>query len=155
MTQRPRVSDVRKAPPVGVKLKAALLALGFTWAEINGKGAIIWDHRPPLSQRKWSATKNDFDPPQHDPRYLAPMRKSDSDSKTWGLGGSKRITTRGSDVSEPKRLDGIAAKHAAFRKRVLSPKKRVVKAKKAVGKKAMLRWPKRKLRGGRFTSDKK
>ena len=51
------------------------------------------------------------------------LRTSDFDpdhkTKTFGPGGEKRIHTRNSDVSEPRRLDRVAAKHAEFRARVL------------------------------------
>jgi 5-methylcytosine-specific restriction endonuclease McrA len=41
--------------------------------------------------------------------------------KTFGRGGERRISTRDSDISEPKRLDRISEKHMAFQAQILAP----------------------------------
>jgi len=42
-------------------------------------------------------------------------------TKTFGRGGERRISTRDSDISEPKRIGRISEKHKAFQDRLLTP----------------------------------
>ncbi len=118
-----RVSDHRKAIPMGVKLEACLLLLGFTLRQIRSKGAIQWDHSPCLKDRKWDAKAGDFVPAQHDPRFIAPMLKTAHRAKTFGPGGVLTIHSRNSDISEPKRIARISEKHADFQRRLMTPDK--------------------------------
>lgn len=138
MNERPnvRVSDHRKAPPIGVKLAASLLRLGFTLDEIQAPGAIEWQHDPPLKERRWDDAAGDFDPPQHDPRFMLPMRKADHKAQTFGPGGEKRVHKRNSDISEPIRLDRLAQKHDAFKAMLAAPKKRKAERERS-------KWPSR------------
>lgn len=139
-----RVSDLRKPPPMGVRLAACLLHLGFTLEEINGKNAIQWQHDPPLKDRKQRVVDGEivFDPDQHDPRFLIPMRADAHKVATFGPGGEKRIHKRGSDISEPLRMDRIGEKEREFQRRLLkgTPAKR--KAKKDRSKR---KWPSRPM----------
>jgi hypothetical protein len=106
---------------MGVKLHACLLALGFTDEEI--KDGIEWDHNPALVWRPVNRKGDDLTPAMNDPHFIRPLRKEPHKLKTFGPGGEKRITTRGSDVAEPRRLDKISAKHIEFRKRLSKPGK--------------------------------
>jgi len=56
--------------------------------------------------------------------------------KTFGKGGAIRISKRDSDISEPIRLDHIAAKHEEFRRRLTTPGK---------AEKPRSKWPNRKF----------
>jgi hypothetical protein len=62
---RPRVSDVRKAITLGVKLAVALRQLGFAKGE-----RVDFDHDPALALRPWDDEKQDFIPPQLDPDFI-------------------------------------------------------------------------------------
>jgi hypothetical protein len=122
----------RKAIPVGVKLHACLLALGYTDEEI--KSGIDWDHDPAIVWRSVNEAGDDLVPAMNDPHFIRPLRKATHKVKTFGAGGEQRISTRGSDVAEPRRLDKISAKHSALRTRLAQPGK---------APKPRSKWPKR------------
>jgi hypothetical protein len=131
-----KTSDHRKHIPVGVKLHACLLLLGFTEDEISG--GIQWDHYPALNLRVLDPETGMLTPHPNDPAYLRPLRTDDHKVKTFGRGGARRTTTRDSDLSEPRRIDKISTKHQEFRNRLLAPK--VPKADRPKSK-----WPRRKF----------
>ncbi len=92
----------RKAIPLGVKLHACLLLLGFTDEDIAA--GIEWDHQPALAFRE--IVDGVMRPPPNDPRYIRPMRKADHALKTNGGG---RATSAGSDIhmaAKIKRITG-------------------------------------------------
>ena len=43
--------------------------------------------------------------------------------KTFGKGGTSRVSSRNSDISEPKRIARISEKHADFQRRLMTPDK--------------------------------
>lgn len=91
----------RKAIPLGVKLHACLLLLGFSDEDIAA--GIDWDHQPALAFRE--IVDGRMVPDANDPRYIRPMRKADHKVKTVGT----RATTAGSDIhmaAKVKRLNG-------------------------------------------------
>ena len=78
MTGRPK----RKRIPDHVKVQVCLRLLrhiGFL-----RPGAVEWDHFPALELRPINETGTDYDPPQHDPRYIQPLVKIDHALKTNG-----------------------------------------------------------------------
>lgn len=97
----------RKAIPVGVKLHACLLLLGYSEEEI--KHGIQWDHFPALGLRVISTVTGELVPAPNDPKYIRPMRAPDHKTKTFGT----RATTAGSDVhaiAKVKRITGETPK---------------------------------------------
>lgn len=106
-TSGTRTKDHRKAIPVGVKLHACLLLLGYTDEEI--KGGLQWDHYPALGLRVLDPETGQLVPAPNDPRYIRPMRTAEHRVKTSG----RKATTAGSDVhaiAKVKRLNGETPK---------------------------------------------
>jgi hypothetical protein len=103
------------------------------------KGAIHYDHRPPLADREWIEEElQDYWPPQHDPRYLDALCVKCHDIRTNGPGGDKRITTAGSDSHRRAHTRALHRKTAKHEQRM---------ADKAAGRpKPRSRWPSRPLR---------
>ena len=108
-----RASDHRKHIPVGVKLHACLLMLGFTDEQIP---LLEWDHTLALGLREIDAETGEMTPHPNDPRFIRPMLPDAHAVKTRGAGA----TTAGSDVGKMKKLRKLVAKQAAFRERVLA-----------------------------------
>lgn len=124
----------RRPIPLATQLDVALRQLaGFLGAE---PGDLQLDHRPALNFRPFNDAGTDTVPPANSAEHLAWIPSADHKRKTFGAGGTSRISTRGSDISEPRRLDKIAAKQAIFRERVLAVEKR---------EKPPSKWPKRKF----------
>lgn len=97
----------RKAIPVGVKLHACLLLLGYTEEEIAH--GLRWDHFPALGLRVVDPETGVMTPAPNDPRYIRPMRIAEHDRKTFG----SRATTAGGDIhaiAKVKRLNGETPK---------------------------------------------
>lgn len=117
----------RKAIPLGVKLHACLLLLGFTDEEIAG--GIQWDHTPALGFRE--IVDGVMIPAPNDPHHIVPMRTEKHREKT---SGRKNITVAGSDqhmMGKIRRLTGETPKR---------PKAKIRSRKQP--------WPKRKFRNG-------
>jgi hypothetical protein len=141
----------RRAIPLGVKVRACLLALGLD------PDAVEFDHDPALGLRPIDPVTGDTIPPQNDPRYIVPRAKAAHDVKTNGA----HVPLSG-DKAKIAKLKRVEADEQAFRERVLaktpqsldgsaraaalSPEWRTEIAKFAVGK----RWGKRKLQSGPF-----
>lgn len=113
-----RASDHRKHIPVGVKLHAVLLMLGFTEEEIAG--GIDWNHNPPLALRFVDPETGEISPPANDPKHIEPMRRFDHHERTFGPGGEKRITSAGGDIHAIAHTRRAAKKEEAFRQRLLA-----------------------------------
>jgi hypothetical protein len=108
---RPRVIDVRKAIPLGVKLAVALRQLGFAKGE-----RVDFDHDPALALREWDREKQNFVPPQHDPEYVVIRTEPAHDKKTNGNGA----TSYGSDKHAIAKVDRVGEAEEAFRRRLLA-----------------------------------
>lgn len=134
-----RREEKRRPIPLSVKLAVALRQL----ADLMGceHGTLQLDHDPALDWRPWNDKHTDTIPPANSIEHLFWRPAAVHKVKTFGPGGDKRVHTRGSDVSEPGRLDKIAVKHAEFRKSVLAVKKQ--RKPKSKG------WPKRKFDSNR------
>ncbi|WP_406853526.1 hypothetical protein ABEG18_13215 [Alsobacter sp. KACC 23698] len=105
----------RKAIPIGVKMQACLLLLGFTEDEIAG-GAVQWDHHPALALRFVDPETGEMSPAPNDPRYLRPLRKAEHAEKTFG----RKATTAGSDVGLAAKVKRLDKSEAEFRRRLLA-----------------------------------
>lgn len=115
-----RASDHRRHIPIGVKLHATLLLLGFTDEEIAG--GVEWDHQPALALRVVDPETGELTPHPNDPRYLRPLRKAEHAVKTRGSGA----TTAGSDIgnaAKVKRIERDPAGGEEFRRRILEIKR--------------------------------
>jgi hypothetical protein len=108
---RPRVSDVRKAIPLGVKLAVALRQLGFAKSE-----RVNFDHDPALALRPWDDEKQDFIPPQHDPDYIVIRTEPAHDKKTNG----NDATSYGSDKHAIAKIDRVSEAEEALQRRLLA-----------------------------------
>ncbi|MGV6874528.1 hypothetical protein ACUSIJ_17800 [Pseudochelatococcus sp. B33] len=108
----------RRHIPVGVKLHAVLLRLGFTDEEI--RGGINWDHNPPLALRRVDPETGLLVPEANDPHFIQPLRKSGHDTKTFGRGGEKRITTAGGDIHAIAKSKRLARGSAEFDRRLIA-----------------------------------
>lgn len=134
-----RAKDHRKAIPLGVKLHACLLLLGFTDEEIAG--GVEWDHAPALALRVVDPESGQLVPHPNDPRYLRPLRKVEHAVKTRGTGA----TTAGSDVgnaAKVKRVEKDPPGGEEFRRRLLAVK---TGGKPPETKKRKRPWPTRKF----------
>lgn len=105
----------RKAIPLGVKLHAALLALGYSDEEIVG-GALEWDHCPALALRFVDPETGEMTPAPNDPRYIRPMRKGEHAEKTFG----RPATTAGSDIGAAAKVRRITKQQEEARRRMLA-----------------------------------
>jgi hypothetical protein len=108
---RPRVRDVRKDPPLSVKLAVALRMLGF-----KPEDRIQFDHDPALALREWDEEKRDFIPPQHDPEYIVIRTEPAHDKKTNGNGA----TSYGSDKHAIAKIDRVSEAEEALQRRLLA-----------------------------------
>lgn len=76
----------------------------------------VYDHRPPLMNRKWNARRRDYEPPANDPKFIRPLLPKCDKAVTFGPGGEKRITTRGGDIGEKAHERALIEKYADFEK---------------------------------------
>lgn len=109
-----RTSEHRKHIPIGVKLHATLLMLGFTEEEIAG--GIDWNHNPPLALRFVDPETGRLSPDANDPRHIEPLRRDDHHERTFG----RPATTAGSDIHAIHHTRRIGKKEEAFRARLLA-----------------------------------
>ena len=144
-----RAKDHRKPIPVGVKLKAALLAgVRFTEEQIES-GGIQFDHFPALTLRSLDAN-GEITPASNDYRYIRPMLAADHDIKTRGRGA----TTAGSDVGAGAKLSRIEKDPPGgeeFRRRVLAVKSG--EPKPEPGRRKTI-WPKRPFQSAKKRSER-
>lgn len=106
----------RKHIPIGVKLHACLLRLGFTEDEIAG--GIEWNHTPPLALRFVDPNTGQLVPDSNDPRHIEPLRRQDHRTVTFGT----PATTAGSDIHAIAKVRRIARDPSGgeeFRRRLL------------------------------------
>jgi hypothetical protein len=78
------------------------------------------DHRPALCTRRFDTEaregKGDTIPASNDPNFIEAITVAAHKARTFGPGGERRITTRGSDIGEKARVKRLAAKHAPQRR---------------------------------------
>ena len=108
-------------PPTSMKAKRESYALakgvcgcgcGQPLPPFGTPYGIIYDHRPPLANRPRSRNGT-YTPAANDPAYLRPLLPACDKRITFGPGGEKRITTRGSDIGEMARTKTMRDKHNA------------------------------------------
>jgi len=119
------MTPIRKKVPVNIALAVALRQLGFEMHEVE------LDHDPALGLRNVNADGTDWDPPQHDARYLVWRPKDEHRVKTSGT----KATTAGSDVQVIAKGKRLARDAEEFRRRIL--------AKDAGEPKPKSKWPSR------------
>lgn len=133
-----KVSDYRKAIQPKTKVACCLRQDGHcACGKKLEPDNIEFDHDPSLNQRDYDTEAGDFIPPQGDPEFITARHGDCHKVKTNGPGGERRIHTRGSDKSEPRRLDKISVAHTEFRERLLKPKEPKAERKS--------KWPKRPM----------
>ena len=77
-------------------------------------GPVEWDHCPALELRPLNAAGDDYDPPQHDPRYIQPLVKVDHDRKTNGPRHDHSQGDKGK-IAKVKRLERRPILREAFK----------------------------------------
>lgn len=95
--------------PLGVKLKAALHALGMDPDDVE------WDHDPALAMRPIDPDTGDTIPPANDWRSIVPKTSAAHDKKTFG----NHVPLSG-DVSKIAKLKRVEEAQATFRSRLLA-----------------------------------
>lgn len=95
--------------PVGVKLRAALYALGLDPDDVD------FDHVPSLAMRPIDPATGDTIPPANDPRYIVPLARAAHKAKTFGS-----HIPLSSDVSQISKLKRVEKAQEAFRARLLA-----------------------------------
>jgi hypothetical protein len=110
-----KISDLRKTVPLSIKLEAALLQLG-----LDPKACHL-DHDPALALRPLNEAGTDFDPPQHDPRYMRWVSTSDHSRKTTGRKGESKLSISGGDQQKIAKVKRLEKK---FVSRLLRPEKK-------------------------------
>jgi hypothetical protein len=128
----------RKPIPDRVKLLATLREMGLKIDEVN------FDHNPALELRGWDEERRDTIPPANDAEHIDLLmireaRRCDGcgreikshREKTFGRGGEKTITTKGSDIY-------LIAKERKRRKKEAAPTSEAVPKSKPKTK-----WPSR------------
>lgn len=123
----PPKNKKRQHMPLHVKLEASLRALGLE------PKLVEFQHDPPLAMRVWVPEKNDYDPPENDPRYIRPMAKADH----------KEVTAK-KDIPEIAKTKRLSKAQQEFRDRMLA---------KAPGEKPER--PKSRLKGRSFPTGRK
>jgi hypothetical protein len=96
-------------------LEAALLQLGLD------PRACHLDHDPALALRPLNEAGTDFDPPQHDPRYMRWVSTSDHSRKTTGRKGESKLSISGGDQQKIAKVKRLEKK---FVSRLLRPEKK-------------------------------
>lgn len=94
-----RMAAAANAFPAGARpdlakdrIAALINLLGFA------QGAVEYDHRPPLSERKFNTETWDTVPSANDPNCIEAITRAEHDRRTNGRGGERRVTTLGSDA---------------------------------------------------------
>lgn len=127
----------RRHIPVGVRLQVALRQLaGLLGCEVKD---LRLDHDPALVLRPLNTRKTDTVPPANSPAHLSYLPTLTHDTKTFGPGGSSRITTRGGDIHTAARIERLAEKRAEFQRRMAMGSVRHTEVKPS-------KWPKRTMR---------
>ncbi|TAI67617.1 hypothetical protein [Bradyrhizobium sp. Leo170] len=105
-----------KRPPIPCKVKLQVLLNQEGRSTINNEklGRIEhtnFDHRPALEARKFDTAAWDTIPPANDPNFIEAITVNQHDRRSNGPGGTRRITTRGSDTGERARTRKIQRSH--------------------------------------------
>lgn len=130
--------DHRKHIPLGVKVKACLLIMGFSEADIVA-GVIDFDHYPALGLRPVDPETGKMTPDPNDFRYIQPLRKPDHKVKTSGRRGEKLVTTANADQGKIAKVERIVKQRDEAARRLLAkstgePKPKSRWAKRPLGK---------------------
>jgi len=106
----------RRTPPLGVKLEAALQLCSELMQKLGFEPVEAWelDHVPALGLRAVNEAGTDWEPAQHDVRYLVWRPKRQHREKTSGRRGESRLSVSGdgdvSRIAKVKRITGQTGK---------------------------------------------
>lgn len=78
-------------------------------------GQTEFDHKPALMNRTFDPVTNTYTPDANDSAFIEALTTGCHAQKTFGPGGTSRITTRGSDIGEKARERAVSATHQAHR----------------------------------------
>lgn len=134
-----RAGAHRKHIPIGVKLRACLLLLGFTEAEVDAEGGIQWDHTPPLALRFVDPETGELTPHPNDPRHIQPLRRETHARKT---NGAPACAADG-DIHKIAKAKRLEKQTEEFRARLTAADKGRAEPERA--RKIKRQWPKRRL----------
>ena len=101
----------------GGKIVEAGTGYEFTLDDALSKRIQI-DHFPALGLREFDEETKEYTPAANNPYHLRPLRVDQHEKKTNGPGGTKRITTAGSDKHSIKRANDLAISHAEHKQRM-------------------------------------
>jgi hypothetical protein len=110
-----------KRPPIPCKVKLQVLINQGGRSKIKNEklGRVEntnFDHRPPLEARKFDTEAWDTVPPANDPDHIQAITVEQHDRLTNGPGGTRRVTTAGSDAhvrGKTRRIVDSQAEHRA------------------------------------------
>ena len=78
-------------------------------------GRTEFDHNPALMNRAFDPVAKTYTPDANAPVFIQAFTTDCHAQKTFGPGGTSRITTRGSDIGEKARERAVSATHQAHR----------------------------------------
>ena len=84
--------------------------VAFYERDLFGEQRRQYDHRPPLSERRFNTMTLDTIPPANDPEHIEAVSTEEHDRRTNGRGGERRVTSYGSDShsrAKTRRLSAI------------------------------------------------
>lgn len=129
----------RKKIPDKVKLIAALRRFNLELTQVE------FNHTPPLALREYDPVAKDTIPPANDPDHIEMLLIEEHRVQTFGRGGTKRITTAGSDIHAIAKVRRLTKAQEEARRRMLAKEQGEKPVRKS-------RWPKRPLGGRRNKS---
>ena len=108
----------RKTIPLVTKFEVLIRqrgACGCGCGEILHADRIQFDHDPAIELRPRNEAGDDTVPPMNSQRHIVALDRDHHDRKTNGPGGERRITTRGSDNHNARRIARLQAKQEKHR----------------------------------------
>lgn len=142
----------KRTGKIGVKAQLYIILrqkalCGCGCGEFLKHGEVEFDHRPPLMFRK-RTDDGGYEPAEHDPDYIEALRPVCHKIRTFGEGGDKRITTRGSDIGEAARINRQKRKIEQHRMVMITAGREAEMPKSDAGK--PWKWPSRKMESRPF-----
>ena len=108
----------RPKTPERVKLQVLLNQDGRCKATGERLGTVAnchFDHRPALWERRFDPKAWDTVPPANDPDHIEAITVDEHDRRTNGPGGTKRITTAGSDTGRRTKIRHVVEREVEHR----------------------------------------
>ena len=104
----------RKTIPLVTKFEVLIRqrgSCGCGCGEMLSGDRIEFDHDPAIELRPLNEAGDDTVPTMNSQRHIVALDRDHHKTKTHGIGGERRITTRGSDNHTARRLARLEAKH--------------------------------------------